>query len=142
MASELKPSVGSRLREERERLGLSQTALASVGGASKSSQIRYEAADGNGPDCAYLGKVAEAGVDVAYVLTGKRAVAVHARAQTPDLELLQVCLAGVEEGLEATGRVMAPDKKAQLVTMLYDLHQAADSPPQKATILQFIKRAA
>ncbi len=37
---------------------------------------------------------------------------------------------------------MPSDKKAQLVAMLYDLHQAAESPPQKATILQFIKRAA
>lgn len=136
-------SIGERLREERVRLGFSQTDFAALAGASKKSQIRYEADEGGGPDCAFLTAVASAGVDIAYVLTGQRAASVQAPAHTgANLELLQVCLAGVEEGLEGSGRVMPPDKKAQLVVMLYDLHQAADSPPQKATILQFIKRAA
>ena len=108
----------------------------------KLAQSNYEGGT-RSPDAEYLSKIAGAGVDIAYVLTGRRAIPAQAIAQLgANLELLQVCLAGVEEGLESTGRVMAPDKKAQLVAMLYDLHQAADSPPQKATILQFIKRAA
>lgn len=133
-------SIGARLREERIRLGFSQTDFAALAGASKKSQIRYEADEGGGPDCAFLTAVAAAGVDVSYVVTGRRSGV--ASPPGANLDLLQVCLAGVEEGLEASGRVMPPDKKAQLVAMLYDLHQAADSPPQKATILQFIKRAA
>jgi len=137
MASNLEPSVGSRLKGERERLGMSQTVFAAIGKASKSSQIRYEADEGNGPDTSYLVRISEAGVDIQYVLTGRRS-AVAAVNQS----LLTICLAGVEEGLESTRRVMEPEKKAQLVAMLYDLHQAAESPPQKATILQFIKRAA
>lgn len=59
-----------------------------------------------------------------------------------DVGLLRVCIEGLEEALEQRQATMPASKKADLVVKLYDLHQAADSPPQKATILQFIKRAA
>jgi putative transposase len=54
-------TMGQRLKSERERLGLSQTAFASAGGASKPSQVRYE----NGercPDGAYFQGVAKRGL--------------------------------------------------------------------------------
>ncbi|WP_141723527.1 helix-turn-helix domain-containing protein [Burkholderia sp. A2] len=62
-----------RLKEERQRLGLNQTAFASLGGVSKDAQLNYE----NGsrrPDSAYLEAVAHHGVDVLYALTGQRDV--------------------------------------------------------------------
>lgn len=65
-------TIGERLREERERLGLSQPAFAEVGGVQKRAQINYEK-DERHPDAAYLAAVAEAGVDVLYVLTGQHA---------------------------------------------------------------------
>lgn len=64
-------NIGVRLREERERLGLSQTAFGELGGASKASQVRYENG-GRSPDGEYLSAVAKHGVDVFYVLTGQR----------------------------------------------------------------------
>ena len=72
-------TIGERLREERERLGLSQPAFAALGGAGKHSQINYEA-DRRSPDGQYLSAVAAHGVDVLYVLTGQR---------TPGHELAQ-----------------------------------------------------
>ncbi|AQZ99061.1 hypothetical protein B5M06_13180 [Comamonas kerstersii] len=64
-------SIGQRLREERERLKVSQERFAAIGGVQKRAQINYEAGDRT-PDAEYLAGVAMAGVDVAYVVTGKR----------------------------------------------------------------------
>ncbi len=65
-------TIGSRLRSERLRLGVSQSALAEACGAKKTSQINYEAGR-TYPDADYLVKAAAVGVDVLYVLTGERA---------------------------------------------------------------------
>ena len=64
-------TIGERLREERTRLGLSQTDLASTGGVGKTTQINYEKCE-RSPDAAYLAAAAAVGVDVLYVLTGRR----------------------------------------------------------------------
>lgn len=64
-------SIGERLREERERIGLSQTALAQIGGVGKTTQIKYEKG-ASSPDSAYLSAVSDEGVDVFYVLKGQR----------------------------------------------------------------------
>lgn len=64
-------NIGTRLREERERLGLSQEALGATGGVKKLAQFNYEKGDRQ-PDAAYLAAVAAVGVDVLYVLTGQR----------------------------------------------------------------------
>lgn len=61
--------IGERLKEERERLGFSQTEFAAVAGASKNSQYNYEKGE-RSPDAAYLAAVAEKGVDILYVVTG------------------------------------------------------------------------
>ena len=63
--------IGSRLREERDRLGMNQEGLGLLGGVRKQAQLLYEK-DERKPDSDYLVAVAEAGVDVLYVLTGKR----------------------------------------------------------------------
>lgn len=64
-------SIGSRLKDERQRLELSQVELASVGGVGKQAQLRYEKGE-RMPDADYLTLVAGAGIDVLYVLTGRR----------------------------------------------------------------------
>lgn len=62
---------GKLLRQERQRLGLTQTQLAAVGGVSKATQVAYEA-DSTKPHAEYLSRVAGAGVDVTWLLTGHR----------------------------------------------------------------------
>ncbi len=64
--------IEGRLREERLRLRLDQAELAGVIGISAKSQGNYEAGR-RSPDAAYLMRAAAAGVDVLYVLTGRRA---------------------------------------------------------------------
>ncbi|WP_085656124.1 helix-turn-helix domain-containing protein [Pseudomonas sp. B11(2017)] len=64
-------TIGDRLKEERSRLGLSQTDLGAAGGVGKTTQINYEKGSGS-PDAKYLAAAAELGVDVLYVVTGER----------------------------------------------------------------------
>lgn len=60
-----------RLKEERKRLGMNQTQFAELAGTTKNSQLNYE--KGNVcPSATYLAAIAAAGVDVQYVLTGRR----------------------------------------------------------------------
>lgn len=64
-------SIGSRLREERTRIGLSQTDFAALAGASKRVQLKWEK-DESAPTALALAAFAEAGADVLYILSGKR----------------------------------------------------------------------
>lgn len=115
-------NIGERLKEERERIGLSQTALAQIGGVGKTTQIKYEKGSSS-PDSAYLSAVSEEGVDIFYVLKGQRL-------GTPDAQALGLLV--VEPGPD-----LVPVK-------MYDIEAAAGSgrsfegePVQ--TILQFPK---
>jgi transcriptional regulator with XRE-family HTH domain len=65
-------SLGKRLREVRKEMDLSQTEFAEIGGVLRNSQGLYERGK-RSPDTAYLEKIAAAGADVVYILTGVRA---------------------------------------------------------------------
>lgn len=60
-----------RLKEEREKLGLTQQAFGEALGTTKKSQYGYEKGTGY-PKADYLIAASDLGVDVLYVLTGKR----------------------------------------------------------------------
>lgn len=64
-------TIGARLREERTRLGVSQTELAVACGIAKNTQLNYEK-DERSPDAKYLTAAEALGMDVYYVLIGKR----------------------------------------------------------------------
>lgn len=64
-------NFGIRLKSERERLKLTQEALAEAGGVKKLSQSKYENGE-RSPNSEYLERLASTGVDVAYLLTGQR----------------------------------------------------------------------
>ena len=61
--------IGARLREERERLGLSQVQLAEAAGVMRNAQGLYESG-ARSPDGDYFAAVARVGVDVVFVLAG------------------------------------------------------------------------
>lgn len=62
---------GRRLREERERLGLSQEAFGAIGGVKKLAQLKYEKGE-RAPDANYLAAIKKRGVDISFLLTGDR----------------------------------------------------------------------
>ncbi|WP_273822716.1 XRE family transcriptional regulator [Pseudomonas asplenii] len=66
--------VGLRLREERDRLSLSQADFGSLMGVSRGTQKNYELeAAVAALDLKYVKALEENGVDAFYVLTGQRA---------------------------------------------------------------------
>ena len=121
-------SFEERLREERERLGLSQEKMGLVGGVQKRAQIHYEQGE-RAPDASYLGAIATAGADVLYVLTGTRAPTIPSMDTAERLlidnyrrcsddgkaHLLQtstLLVAGLASGVKATRRKAAAEQPA------------------------------
>lgn len=64
-------TIGERLKDERTRLGLSQSAFAEIGGVKKLAQINYEKGE-RFPDALYLSNLAKIGVDVLFIVTGQK----------------------------------------------------------------------
>lgn len=65
------PGIGERIREERDRLKMTQAEFAEACGVKRTAQFNYET--GNRlPDAAYLVAARGLGVDVEYVLFGSR----------------------------------------------------------------------
>lgn len=64
-------TVGKRLREERVRLGYTQKSLGEIGGVKLNSQAKYERGE-TFPNTEYLEKLGKAGVDLVYLVTGRR----------------------------------------------------------------------
>jgi len=95
--------IGERLRAERQRLGLNQEEFGTLGGVARNAQSHYEKGIRN-PDSAYLSAVAKEGVDVQYVLTGKRA-------NSPD------SLAPREAALVEHYRKCSPERRQSLEEM-------------------------
>lgn len=76
-------SVGTRLKEERKRLGLSQEAMAVACGAGKRTQILFEQ-DAHVPGGSYFIAAHQLGVDLTYVLVGRRSQLDEADAELLD----------------------------------------------------------
>lgn len=66
--------MNTRLRSERERLGLTQPAFAEIAGAAKRTVVDWEKGISS-PTGVQLAKLGVSGVDVSFVLTGVRSVA-------------------------------------------------------------------
>jgi len=67
----LSMTFATRLREERIRLGLTQKQLGEAGGVRMQAQSHYEN-EQRRPDSDYLAAIDKAGVDILYVITGRR----------------------------------------------------------------------
>ncbi|WP_250466085.1 helix-turn-helix transcriptional regulator [Caballeronia sp. GAFFF2] len=89
-----------RLREERKRLRLNQTDFAGVAGVTKESQLKYE----NGsrrPDATYLEAIAAYGVDILYILTGRRDVSTLSADETDLVRRYREAIPGVRAAVQA-----------------------------------------
>ncbi|MBB3272950.1 transcriptional regulator with XRE-family HTH domain [Pseudomonas sp. OG7] len=65
---------GPRLREERERLGMTQRVFGEIGGVEPNAQGKYESGERT-PRVDYLAALSVRGVDALYVLSGIRSPA-------------------------------------------------------------------
>ncbi|WP_295377221.1 helix-turn-helix transcriptional regulator [uncultured Pseudacidovorax sp.] len=105
-------SIGDRLREERERLGLSQSEFAAKAGTTRKTQFNYET-DARRPDADYLAALLGAGVDVLYVLSGQRGIeGVAQRTLRPDQEALLDNYEHADDvGRQAAQRLLDPQSQ-------------------------------
>ncbi|MCU7123644.1 helix-turn-helix domain-containing protein [Salmonella enterica] len=69
--------IGLRIKEERERLGLTQQSMADAVGAAKRTVIDWEK-DRTSPTAVQLSALSSMGMDVLYIVTGQRAIPVTA----------------------------------------------------------------
>lgn len=138
--------LGDRLRLLREQTHLSQTAFAALGGVQKGAQINYEKGERE-PDSDYLVRLAAAGVDVQFALTGiplmdpslrglwQRAAEVTLESDG-DRELMDKLLDGYrrsaleldaeERQLIALWRVLGPPARSALMSTANALPRQAD----------------
>ncbi|MEX3614733.1 MAG: helix-turn-helix transcriptional regulator [Burkholderia gladioli] len=124
-------SIGYRLREERARLGLSQSSFAEVGGVKVRTQINYEQ-DDRSPDATYLAAIASAGVDVLYVITGNRTVDLSTLSSMPSDSFLRVTtmkeaewLNGFEDLSEESKNALRGTKEALLNASCQEIKKRA-----------------
>jgi transcriptional regulator with XRE-family HTH domain len=64
-------SIGERLKEERERLGLTLVAFAELSGSKKNTVIDWQK-DASSPPLAKLSALEKIGLDIIYIITGNR----------------------------------------------------------------------
>jgi transcriptional regulator with XRE-family HTH domain len=102
-------TIGIRLKEERERLRLSQAVFGELGGVQKQAQLKYEKGD-RFPDAEYLAAIAISGVDVVYILTGSKS---QSSATTPrEVALLDNYRHSPVEVQVGVGKLLAETGKA------------------------------
>lgn len=112
-------SIGDRLKSERKRLGLNQDELAQVAGVQRQAQGNYERGD-RVPDAAYLQAIASAGVDVLFVITGRRVPKLEEELQAYG-DAWQV----LDSLLQKNGVNLPADKKRQAAEAMYAEHANA-----------------
>lgn len=102
-----KMGIPARLKEERERVGLSQAALAEKIEATKRSVINWEGG-ASSPSADVLAKIGRAGLDVLYILTGQRMLPASAAASALEVSAEEACrpytVADYCDSLEAQSR--------------------------------------
>ena len=100
--------IGNRLREERERLGLTQPVFAELAGAKKRTLIDWEK-DVSSPTAVQLAQLAAAGADVLYILTGQRSSAqpAHDAAEQVLLDSYRRCGSQARQNLIQTAALLA-----------------------------------
>lgn len=64
-------TIGERLFEERNRLGMNQPDFAALGGKTKKTLIEWEKGEAY-PNAAFLAAISAHGADIQYIVTGQR----------------------------------------------------------------------
>lgn len=91
-------SLGKRLKEERERLGLTQAKFAEACGVGRTAQFNYERGERE-PSWSYISAAEKIGVDVLYIFTGMHTGKGFALANAYSRMIYTIeMLLGLEEG--------------------------------------------
>ena len=104
-------TIGERLREERERLGMSQPAFAAIANTTKQTLFSWETGR-TAPDGFQLAALNATGVDVLFVVTGQRSQVIPPQAALPReqqalLNSYALCTAPAKKHLLQTAALLA-----------------------------------
>lgn len=105
MSEEIRLLLGARLREERERLGFSQSAFGALAGVSLRTEQDWERGV-SAVKSDFLAVAAAHGVDVLYVLTGARSKPVESTLTAEESALLDNYKNATPAGKEAARSVL------------------------------------
>ena len=112
--------LGSRLREERNRLGLTQSELAESGGVRRVTVYLYEKGDRT-PTLEFLDRLRHCGVSFEYVLWGQRRPA-KSSGRRIDAELASELYRLVDRyAVDSRGRSLHVDSRAELFDTLVSM---------------------
>lgn len=106
MSEEIRILIGSRLKEERERLGLSQAALAEAAGVSKRSVAAWEGGESM-PGADDIAQLVAHGIDALYVIAGSKTPQASASLSPEESALVDNYKHSDEEGRAAARRVLS-----------------------------------
>lgn len=109
-------TIGGRLKFERERLGFNQTDFAALASVSKAAQISWEKSAAY-PNATCLADFAQAGVDVLFVVTGRKTPTVQSGPDNGH-ELLQALK--TEELRKRLGHLDPFDRRTVLLALFAD----------------------
>ena len=124
---------GERLKTERERLGLSQDEFATRAGVKRPTQYLYEV-EQNSPNYRYFKAIAEMGVDIQYLLYGKKA---NPEALDLNLDVLKGIFQAVEEcGRDDKGRPLPFDTRLEFYMMLCAAYSGRDSFDMESNVIK------
>lgn len=118
---EVRQQIGRRLLEERQRLCLTQQALADMVSAPRVSFVKYEAGQSS-PAAETLVALEQAGIDVRYVLTGLR--------QAPsgvDRERFRRAFLEVDRQAKVNREKLSTDERLALAWRIYDAYCVAET---------------
>lgn len=110
---------GDRLREERERLGMSQPKFAALAETTKQTLFSWETSK-TAPDGFQLAALHKAGVDVLFVITGKHTGAASAPPM-PDLGTIELAVEYVRNREQLEKRKLTAAQFAKAVRLAYQI---------------------
>jgi len=132
-------SLKERFQKVISDSGLSLPDFAEKVGVARNTLVRYR--DGErSPSIEFLERICEVfNVDRSWLLLGESCTPGKA---SIDMDILTPVIAGVEKGLAGKNLVLAPDKKAQLIALLYDYYaKGEDEAVEEETVERYLKLA-
>lgn len=140
----LKTAVGTRIKQARGVLGLTQKGFCEATGMPLPSLKNYEASQ-RIPGGDAIAALMHVGINANWLLTGEgpMLMADLAGAETPgafDRERMAAAIEALEEVLTEAKRTMAPARKAQVLLAAYDLLEEPSATREK--VMQLLKFAA
>ncbi|CAN5883046.1 hypothetical protein BH11PSE12_BH11PSE12_18380 [soil metagenome] len=124
-----------RLKEERERLGMSQQEAADLSGIRREMWGKYERGTAE-PGISVVEHFCTHGADALYIVTGK-----HALPATPvDTDLLRQVIEGIDYALDNNNLSLDTSNKSSLIAVLYE-HFSESEKVEQAVVNRFLRVA-